>query len=54
MLDSANYNVGQVNITKSVTILAVPGVVGSVVATQQRQRHLHGPGGAQGDAAQTW
>jgi len=33
MLDSANYNIGQVNITKSVTILAVPGVVGSVVAT---------------------
>ena len=33
MLDSANYNTGQVNVTKSVTILAVPGVVGSVVAT---------------------
>jgi hypothetical protein len=33
MLDSANYNTGQVNITKSVTILAVPGVVGSLVAT---------------------
>jgi hypothetical protein len=32
MLDSANYNTGPVNITKSVTILAVPGVVGSVVA----------------------
>lgn len=33
MLDSANYNTGTVNITKSVSILAVPGVVGSVVAT---------------------
>jgi hypothetical protein len=33
MLDSANYNSSQVNITKSVTILAVPGALGSVVAT---------------------
>jgi hypothetical protein len=33
MLDSANYNTASVNITKSVTILAVPGAVGSVVAT---------------------
>jgi hypothetical protein len=33
MLDSANYNVSQVNVTKSVTILAVPGALGSVVAT---------------------
>jgi len=33
MLDSANYNTGPVNVTKSVTILAVPGAVGSVVAT---------------------
>jgi hypothetical protein len=33
MLDSANYNTGTVNITKSVTILAIPGAVGSVVAT---------------------
>jgi hypothetical protein len=32
MLDSANYNVGPVAVTKSVTILAVPGVLGSVVA----------------------
>ena len=32
MLDSANYNTATVNITKSVTILAVPGAVGSVVA----------------------
>jgi hypothetical protein len=33
MLDSANYNTATVNITKSVSILAVPGAVGSVVAT---------------------
>jgi hypothetical protein len=33
MLDSANYNSAPVNITKSVTILAVPGALGSVVAT---------------------
>jgi hypothetical protein len=33
MLDSANYNTASVNITKSVTILAVPGAVGSVVAS---------------------
>jgi hypothetical protein len=32
MLDSANYNAGPVAITKSVTILAVPGALGSVVA----------------------
>jgi hypothetical protein len=33
ILDSANYNSATVNITKSVSILAVPGAVGSVVAT---------------------
>ncbi len=33
MLDSANFNSGPVAITKSVTILAIPGAVGSVVAT---------------------
>src|SRR6187402_2750686 len=32
MLDSANYNTGTVTIGKSVSILAVPGVVGSIVA----------------------
>ncbi len=32
MLDSANYNAAQVEVTKSVTILAVPGALGSVVA----------------------
>jgi len=31
MLDSANYNTTTVNITKSVTLLAVPGAVGSVL-----------------------
>jgi hypothetical protein len=32
MLDSANFNSGPVDITKSVSILAIPGAVGSVVA----------------------
>ena len=32
MLDSANYNSGPVSVKKSVTILAVPGALGSVVA----------------------
>jgi hypothetical protein len=33
MLDSANYNTGSVTISKSVSILAVPGALGSVVGT---------------------
>ncbi len=33
MLDSANFNTATVTVTKSVRILAVPGAVGSVVAT---------------------
>ncbi len=33
MLDSANFNSAPVTINKSVSILAVPGVIGSVVAT---------------------
>jgi hypothetical protein len=33
MLDSANYNTATVNISKSVTILAIPGAVGSIVST---------------------
>ena len=33
IMDSANYNVSQVNIDKSVTILAIPGALGSLVAT---------------------
>src|SRR4051812_33830003 len=32
ILDSANFNLFAVNIDKSVTILAVPGALGSVVA----------------------
>jgi len=32
MLDSANYNTGPVTVSKSVTILAIPGALGSVVA----------------------
>ena len=32
MLDSANFNTGTVNINKSVSILSVPGAVGSIVA----------------------
>jgi hypothetical protein len=32
MLDSANFNTGTVTIDKSVTILAIPGAVGSIVA----------------------
>jgi hypothetical protein len=32
MLDSANYNSAQVEVTKSVSILAIPGALGSVVA----------------------
>jgi hypothetical protein len=33
MLDSANYNTAEVWITRSVTVLAIPGVIGSLVAT---------------------
>ena len=33
MLDSANYNTGNVAISKGVTILAIPGAVGSLVGT---------------------
>lgn len=33
MLDSANFNTGPVTIAKSVTILAVPGALGSIVAS---------------------
>ncbi|HZZ92809.1 MAG TPA: right-handed parallel beta-helix repeat-containing protein [Usitatibacter sp.] len=32
ILDSANFNQGTINVTKSVSILAIPGAVGSVVA----------------------
>src|SRR5258706_15996887 len=37
MLDSANYNTAQVVITKSVSILAIPGAVGSVLAILDSQ-----------------
>jgi hypothetical protein len=33
MVDSANFNTGPVNVGKSVTILAIPGALGSVVAS---------------------
>lgn len=33
ILDSANFNTATVNINKSVTVLAIPGATGSVVAT---------------------
>ena len=33
IMDSANFNTSQVNIGKSVTILAIPGAVGSLVST---------------------
>ena len=42
MLDSANYNTATVNVAKSVSILAVPGVVGSVVATGGPAIHITG------------
>jgi hypothetical protein len=44
MLDSANYNTGMVQITKSVTILAVPGALGSVVATSVPAIQIATPG----------
>jgi hypothetical protein len=44
MLDSANYNTGPVAITKSVTILAVPGALGSVIATNGRAINIATPG----------
>ncbi len=36
MLDSANYNQGPIYVDKSVTILAVPGALGSVVGSNSR------------------
>ena len=44
ILDSANYNTAPVNVTKSVTILAVPGALGSVVATGGSAFNLGTPG----------
>jgi hypothetical protein len=45
MLDSANYNTSTVLILKSVTILAVPGALGSVVATGGNAIAVDFPGG---------
>jgi hypothetical protein len=44
MLDSANYNGSTVFITKSVTILAIPGALGSVVATGGNAISVDSPG----------
>ena len=44
ILDSGNYNTAPVNVTKSVTILAVPGAVGSVVATNGNAFDIGTPG----------
>ena len=44
MLDSANFNSAQVDVTKSVTILAIPGALGSVVATAGRALNIATPG----------
>jgi hypothetical protein len=44
MLDSANYNNAPVNMTKSVTILAIPGAVGSLVATAGNAMNINGAG----------
>jgi hypothetical protein len=44
MLDSANFNVAPVNITKSATILAVPGALGSVVANGGDAIVVNAPG----------
>ena len=44
MLGSANYNTAPVNIAKSVTILAVPGALGSVVATGGNAINIATPG----------
>jgi hypothetical protein len=44
MLDSANFNTGPVIVPKSVSILAVPGAVGSVLAVGGPAITLAGPG----------
>lgn len=44
MLDSANYNSSTVSITKSVTILAIPGQVGSVVGLAGTAFAINAPG----------
>jgi parallel beta-helix repeat protein len=42
MLDPANYNTGKVTITKSVSILAMPGTIGSVVANGDHAIEING------------
>jgi len=44
MLDSANYNTGTVTVTKSVTILAVPGTLGSLVSASGSALAINGAG----------
>lgn len=44
MLDSANYNAGPVDITRSVTILAVPGHAGSLAGLNGRALAINAPG----------
>jgi len=44
MLDSANFNTGLVNIAKSVSILAVPGALGSVVGNAGDAINITAPG----------
>jgi hypothetical protein len=44
MLDSANYNTGPVDIAQSVTILAVPGALGSVLAIGGNAINIAGTG----------
>jgi hypothetical protein len=46
LLDSANYNTTTVTITKSVTILAVPGALGSVVGTGGDAIEINAPSAA--------
>lgn len=43
MLDSANYNTATVSITKSVSVLAEPGAIGSLVATAGPAVAISGP-----------
>jgi len=44
ILDSANFNTSQVTIAKSVTVLALPGIVASVVASGGNAMLVNAPG----------
>lgn len=44
IVDSANFNTGTVAVTKSVTILAIPGAVGSIVANGGTAMTINGAG----------